>query len=142
MAPGNLITLRPEELDRLLRGARLSGMTDGEGSFILAWERSTKSRRDHKPKDRGTAVFRIALRYDDTRTLLRAQEFFGCGWITQGRRNKSSPNAQPTTLFCVSKTSDLKNVIVPHFEKHPLDSKKQRDSQAPGLPGWPSRLRE
>lgn len=127
MAAANSITFRPDSSNEDYWGGWLSGITDGEGCFILAWENSTKSRRDGKPKDRGTAMFRIALRSDDHRTLGKIQALFGCGWINGAKRNISTENAKPTTLFSVSRAADLHQIVVPIFERFPLQSKKAND---------------
>jgi LAGLIDADG endonuclease len=108
----------PADIDRDRFGDWLSGFVDGEGSFLMVWD---------KRRDNGSAVFRIALRHDDQTVLELIRSFLGCGWITYGNPNVSTPNARPSTLFCTAKIRDLVTVVVPHFEKHPLYAKKSRD---------------
>ena len=56
------------------------------------------------------------------RTLMeKIQEFFGgIGYI-------SKPNNNLTVEFRVSTLNDIANVIIPHFDKYPLLTKKQAD---------------
>lgn len=108
----------PINRDRDRFGDWLTGFTDGEGSFVLAW---------HKKRSTGTALFRIALRRDDRDTLQLVRSYFGCGWLNLQKPNKATKNSKPMSLFCVSKTSDLVRLVIPHFEAHPLVAKKRND---------------
>lgn len=64
-------------------------------------------------------VFTISLHSRDTALLKRIQSFFGVGKITI-RKDRS-------VYFTVNTLKDLTNVIIPHFEKYPLLTKKQAD---------------
>jgi hypothetical protein len=127
VAAADPITLWPDRTKEDYWGGWIAGITDGEGSFLLAWERGKIRNERHQPKDRGSAMFRLALRTDDRDTLYKIQYLLGCGWITDSSPNKSTANAKPTSLFCVSKAAELLNVVVPWFERYPLQAKKQRD---------------
>ena len=57
----------------------------------------------------------------DRALMEKIQEFFGgIGYI-------SKPNNNLTVEFRVSTLNDIANVIIPHFDKYPLATKKQAD---------------
>ena len=57
----------------------------------------------------------------DRNLIMQIQEFFG------GVGNVSKPNKRSTVEFRVSTQKDLETIILPHFEKYPLISKKHLD---------------
>lgn len=52
--------------------------------------------------------------------LKQIQSFFGVGGISVDSKRKSA-------AYRVSSIEDLSNYIIPHFDKHPLLTKKQAD---------------
>jgi len=57
---------------------------------------------------------------DRAEVLLEIQEYFECGTIRPDRSDK-------TMKFEVRSISNLVNSVIPHFERYPLRSSKQRD---------------
>jgi hypothetical protein len=113
----------PDDIDRQHFASWLSGFSDGESTFTLRFQQqTTKSRLSAQTH------FRITLRDDDVIILQRIQSFWSCGNIHRADNSRSKiPNAKPTASYCVPRVSDLTRIIIPHFEKYPLQSKKQGD---------------
>lgn len=63
--------------------------------------------------------FAIELDKRDTILLKRIQEFFGLGIISARKNGK--------VTFYVQSFSDITHVIIPHFTKYPLLTKKRAD---------------
>jgi hypothetical protein len=114
----------PSHIDRLRFGDWLSGFVDGEGCFRLAHSRHPQ---DHDTFRSGFAEVQINLRADDRPILKLIQSYLGCGRFTIGKPRLHQRRPNPLLLLCVSRTRELKNVIIPHFERHPLFAKKSRD---------------
>ena len=114
MAKSYPIAPFPESLDRERFAEWLSGLADGEGCFLV--------RLDVKKKY-AEIRFNIGLRSDDEEILRLIQSFFGCGRIVKNGGNRPSP----LTSYLVSKFSDLYDVVIPHFIKHPLRTRKAKD---------------
>ncbi len=108
----------PSDIDRDEFGHWLSGFVDGEGCFRLATQ--AKSTTNHSR----SAVFKIGLRSDEREIIEQIRSYFGIGTISEFHP-KANPN--PMALYGVNRSDQLKNIIVPHFEKHPLRAKKKRD---------------
>ena len=98
----------------------VTGFVDGEGSFYV-----TKTERK--------ATFAITLRADDAPILKEIQAYFGgCGRFTYIQSRKPYHplyalvnTTKPTMGYLVTKTSDLVQYIIPHFDAYPLQAKKQ-----------------
>ncbi len=115
--PKKTITPFPENIDRNHFASWLSGFTDGEGCFYLG--ASNKGKRS----TRFWPVFTIALRADDLAVLRKIQSFLQCGSIGLMKKEGKNPNCQ----YAVFTNNDCANIIIPHFETHPLIAKKLRD---------------
>lgn len=111
----NSIRQFPHEIDRNDFGNWLSGFADGEACFSIV-----------QYKSQGTfgAVFDVVLRADDAEILQLIQSFWNCGTIIARKAIKTS---NPGCEYRVRRSADLKNVVVPHFNKHPLRAKKRAD---------------
>ncbi len=111
----------PSDVDRFRFGDWLSGFTDGEGSFNLYWAHKREKRS-------GWGRFVISLRDDDAPILRKIRSFFQCGQLhARSRRVDVIRNGKPALAFEVQDMPSLANIVVPHFENHPLQAKKQRD---------------
>lgn len=117
----------------------ITGLTDGEGCFYTSL-RSRSGTQAFLGKT-GTRYegfefsprFSIRLRADDAATLDRIYRFFGVGHVVfnkalgVSRRGQSGSSPNPTLEYRCSVLDDLLDVIVPHFERFPLQSKKHKD---------------
>jgi hypothetical protein len=116
MAKRKPTTIPPFLEDRTAFGHYLSGLTDGEGSFVLTLQHVEKNKI-------GRVIFDLCLRADDIDILKKVQSFLGCGRLYFYSLNRSNP----VVYFKVTKHPDIWNKIVPHFDAFPLRAKKRHD---------------
>lgn len=105
------------EQERDAFGYWLAGFVDGEGCFLL-----------YNKNRKGVPIccgrFIIALRKDDLPILDKIKRFLGCGRIyLDDKRARSRPQAK----YVIYHSADLKQVVIPLFEKYSLRAKKARD---------------
>jgi len=111
-------------IDRDHFGPWLSGFTAGEGNFRLGYS----ANKHWSPLGYAYAKFKIGLRSDDRQALEMIQSFWQCGTIQDSHhKSKNRPNDNPQSRFVVSRTPDLHNIVVPHFQRWPLIGKKHED---------------
>jgi len=93
----------------------VTGFVDAEGCFTVTIYENNKSKKRWEIERR----FQIKLHIRDKDLILQIKSFFNnVGRIWEGKN---------FIYFCVSKISDILSVIVPHFNKYPLITKKQKD---------------
>ena len=99
----------------------LVGFVDGEGSFCVSMNKhkTTKFKVDIRPE------FEIELREDDAEIIHRIQATLNCGNIY--RLEYERYDWLPHVKFRVGKISELQEIVVPFFEKYPLQAKKRED---------------
>lgn len=93
----------------------VSGFCDAESCFSI---RITKD-KNRKTAWRVSPIFIIELNNKDILLLKRVRDFFGVGSFTE-RKNGN-------VLYCVQSFANLTDVIIPHFNKYPLLTKKRAD---------------
>lgn len=121
MAKGNtIIPPFPAEIDRAHFASWLSGFSDGEACFLLAWNKAQRT---------GLARFVIGLRFDDRDVLEMIRSFWNCGWFFLDHNYSMSARSinRPTMRYVISHLDDMAEIVIPHFERHPLMAKKARD---------------
>ncbi|SRR6266568_732665 len=100
-------------------GHWLSGLVDGEGCFHA---------RYHIRKSDGAhallVYFSIKMRADDLDMLTAIRDTLGVG-VIYTHSEKSSKHLQAD--YHIVRTKDQVNVLIPHFDRYPLRSKKRRD---------------
>jgi LAGLIDADG endonuclease len=94
----------------------ISGYVDGEGCFTVSFSKRMKMRGGWEVRP----SFSVSQNSDRAEVLLEIQEYFECGTIRPDRSDK-------TMKFEVRSISNLVNSVIPHFERYPLRSSKQRD---------------
>jgi hypothetical protein len=97
------------------------GFVEGEGCFAITISK-------HKSKKLGLdarLVFEIELRGDDRPILEKIKKFFKVGHIYQ--LNYKRYGWFPHTKYTVHKFEELKQIIVPFFQKYKLKGKKAKD---------------
>lgn len=109
----------PKYIDRAYFGAYLTGLADGEGCFTLNIQHQARSSHYQ-------AHFKLALRADDADILKLVQSFWGCGILGFNQQPDKKRNSKPRFYYNVHKTTNLVDVVIPHFEKYPLLAKKRR----------------
>ncbi len=97
----------------------ICGFVDGEGCFSV-------SIHPHPTVRYGTQwliapVFQIYQHRDNLELLEKLRDYFGCGHITS-----KGPHSSVMT-YAVSGRRGLESVIIPFFERYPLNSKKHED---------------
>ena len=96
------------------------GLTDGEGCFYVN-VRERNSRWSPKVETH----FYIKLREDNKELLEEVRESFGCGAVYFQKENR--PNHSCCYRFEINSQKDIREVLIPFFEKNPLRSPKKND---------------
>lgn len=111
----------------------VTGLIDAEGCFMLQVTKNYKCLLDFSVQP----VFVIGLHDKDLGLLYEIKSYFGVGNIKKGKG---------TAYYSVTKTKDLVDIIIPHFMKYSLITKKKADfilfSQAVGLVNKKEHLKE
>jgi hypothetical protein len=97
-----------------------SGLFDGEGTFIV-FTRPCTARPQYSEYRLG---IRIMLRDDDSRVIDVIKHNLQIGAISRRRANG---NSNPAIAWTCERVKDLAEIIVPLFNKHPLQSKKAEE---------------
>jgi hypothetical protein len=112
----------PATIDRRHFASYLSGLVDGEGSFILGTQTGGGSCR-YIPGGR----FVIRLRADDRQVLDLVNSFLCCGIVRYHPNRNNKVSCKPAFEFRVMRASELFHGVLPHFHAAPLFAKKSRD---------------
>ncbi len=97
------------------------GFVDGEGCFSVSLIRNSTT-------GSGWQVFPefVVTQGTKSRSALDSiKDFFGCGSIYENRRHDN--HKESLLRFCVRSQKDLRERIIPFFEKFPLKTAKQND---------------
>lgn len=94
----------------------ISGYVDGEGCFSISFSKRDKFLVGWETKP----SFSVSQNEDRAQILFLMQKVFKCGFIRRDFSDK-------TLKYEVRSLDDLVRYIIPHFEKYPLISKKQKD---------------
>ena len=105
--------------ERLMAPEWVVGFVDGEGCFScpIYRQRSMSLGWQVRPE---FAVVQGASSRDVLEDLVR---FFGCGRVFRNRRRDN--HREDLFRYCVQRIGDLRGVIVPFFETHPLRTSKR-----------------
>ena len=96
--------------------AYLSGYVDGEGCFCVSFNRSRRHRFGWEIRP----SFSVSQNGDRAEVLELLKDRLGCGSIRPDRSDR-------TLKYEVRSVHDLIEKVIPHFERFPLLSGKQRD---------------
>ena len=94
----------------------ISGFSDGEGCFSVSFSRRDKFLIGWETKP----SFCVGQNHDRAEVLYLMQKYFGCGFLRRDYADK-------TLKYEVRSLNDLITKVIPHFEKFPLLSAKQKD---------------
>lgn len=94
----------------------ISGFVDGEGCFSVSFTRRSRFIVGWETKP----SFSVSQNHDRSQQLFLMKEYFGCGFMRDGKIDR-------TIKYEVRRLDDLLEKILPHFERYPLLSAKQRD---------------
>ena len=97
-------------------GAYLSGYADGEGCFCVTFNRSARHAHgwDIRPS------FSVSQNHERAQVLELFRKTLGCGTLRPDRSDR-------TLKFEVRSVPELVAKVIPHFQKYPMLSAKQRD---------------
>ena len=101
----------------MLNSEYIVGLVDGEGSFT-AYVRDPDKGGKTKRRVYVEPRFYIKLIEKDKDILYRLKEYFGCGSVYFQRDKR--PNHQQCYRYEVFNWKDLRNIIIPFFQKHSL----------------------
>lgn len=96
------------------------GFVDGEGCFSVSTFRNKTCKSGYQ------TLFEFVITQAETsRDAMQAiKDFFDCGNVYINRRYYN--HHQHLLRYCVRKQSDLKEKIIPFFQKYPLQSAKKQ----------------
>ena len=94
----------------------ISGYVDGEGCFSISFSKREKFLVGWETKP----SFSVSQNEDRAQILFLMQTTFQCGFIRRDYSDK-------TLKYEVRSLNDIIEKIIPHFEKYPLLSDKQKD---------------
>jgi hypothetical protein len=105
------------------------GFVDGEGCFSIGFirQQDRPGRVGYKLGYQVAHEFAVTQGAQSVACLQELREFFGVGRITLNRRHDN--HKQHLCQFDVSRRSELVEVIIPFFRRHPLHTAKQADFQ-------------
>ncbi|MEA2006957.1 MAG: LAGLIDADG family homing endonuclease [Patescibacteria group bacterium] len=93
------------------------GLVDGKGSFTV-YVKNPDSLRKVKRRTKVEPRFFLKLNERDKTILFDLKKFFGCGNVYF--QKDSRPNHSDCYRYEVANRQDLKDIIIPFFEKNPL----------------------
>lgn len=94
----------------------ISGFVDGEGCFSVSFSKRDKLLIGWETKP----SFSASQNEDRAEVLYLMQKYFNCGFIRRDFSDK-------TLKYEVRSLDNLIENVIPHFEKYPLLSSKQKD---------------
>ena len=97
------------------------GFVDGEGCFSVPIQRNTRMGRGWQVQPK----FVVVQGERSAHVLELIKDCFGCGAIYRNRRHDN--HREDLMSYQVTRWQDLRKVIVPFFEAHPLRTAKRED---------------
>lgn len=97
----------------------ISGFADGEGCFSVSFTKRPRFLVGWETKP----SFSVSQNRNRAQQLFIMQKYFGCGFMRDGIVDN-------TIKYEVRRLDDLLEKVIPHFERYPLLSSKQRDVKA------------
>lgn len=94
----------------------ISGFVDGEGCFSVSFTKRSRFLVGWETKP----SFSVSQNKDRAQQLFIIQKYFGCGFMRDGKTDC-------TIKYEVRRLDDLLEKVIPHFERYPLFSAKQKD---------------
>ena len=102
------------------------GLIDGEGSFTVYVRNPREQARDVTHRVKVEPRFYVKLIERDKQILYGLQKYFRCGNVYF--QKDSRPHHQNCYRYEVTRREDLQNVIIPFFQRYPLQfPSKQND---------------
>ena len=108
-----------ERSNQVLNPWYIVGFVEGEGSFHIAFYKDPAM----KQKIKVIPEFHVNQSYLRVNTLEEIRKYFDCGYI---KANHAKRVNDDTYVYVVRKREDLKNKIIPFFQKYQLLSAKRK----------------
>lgn len=94
----------------------VTGLVEGEGCFYVG----ILPRRLEQVDWEVRPSFSLSQSRKNREIVFKLKDFFGCGWIRPSKNDD-------TLKYEVKSLKELKEKIIPHFEKFPFEGKKRKD---------------
>lgn len=114
------MTPRQRDRPKILSADYLVGLTDGEGCFYV----NLRPKSDKRPSSTVELHFYLKLRIDHFDLLEKVKRSFGCGAVYIQTENR--PNHSECYRFEINSRRDIFGVLLPFFDKYPLQGPKQK----------------
>ena len=98
-----------------------TGFVDGEGCFSISIFKNNTSRLGYQV----FPEFVIAQGAKSIEVLVAIEKHFQCGKIYENKRNDN--HRESLYRYCVRSSQDIREKIIPFFQKHPLQTAKRFD---------------
>lgn len=108
--------------ERLRIEGWITGFTDGEGCFTVS---IMKSPAKYKLSWQVFPEFVVTQSESSAKSLELIRDYFGCGYINRNKRKDG--RKEDLLKYCVRSSSDLRNKIIPFFERNELQTYKKND---------------
>jgi hypothetical protein len=107
----------------MLSADYIVGLTDGEGCFYVNIRPPDK--RFSRSKYSVATHFYLKMREDELDLLKKVKKFFGCGAIYYQKDKRRNHNS--CYRYEINAQKDIHEVLIPFFDKHPLQSAKKKN---------------
>jgi hypothetical protein len=126
MGSDNLVGADNQQ-ERLIQLGWVIGFVDGEGCFSIGFvrQRGGRGRSGYKTGYQVAHEFAVTQGESSLRALRGLQEFFGVGILVPNRR--SDDHREHLYRYVVRRRADLRERIIPFFQRHPLRTAKQEN---------------
>jgi hypothetical protein len=126
MGSDNLVGADNQQ-ERLIQLGWVIGFVDGEGCFSIGFIRQPggRGRSGYKTGYQVAHEFAVTQGESSLRALRGLQEFFGVGMLVPNRR--SDDHREHLYRYVVRRRADLRERIIPFFQRHPLRTAKQEN---------------
>jgi hypothetical protein len=126
MGSDNLVGADNQQ-ERLIQLGWVIGFVDGEGCFSIGFIRQPggRGRSGYKTGYQVAHEFAVTQGESSLRALRGLQEFFGVGILVPNRR--SDDHREHLYRYVVRRRADLRERIIPFFQRHPLRTAKQEN---------------
>ena len=94
----------------------ITGFVDGEGCFTVSFSKRAKLKTGIEVRP----SFSISQNRKSKAVLEEIQKYFGCGFVRFSRGDQ-------TYKYEVRSMKEIKDKVIPHFEKYPLKTNKLQD---------------
>ena len=112
---------RDNQQERLELIGWIVGFVDGEGCFTISLHKNPTTSLGWQIMPE----FILSQGEKSRKTLEIVRDFFKCGYISVNRRYDN--HREDLYRYCVKSQKDLREVIIPFFQKHILQTSKRND---------------